>query len=144
MEDETEENDEEEIMETDGEVDEPESVVEDENFLNELHMRLNHRAPSDIKKMIRDGVLSLEWTSQMEEELKDFHCEACAAVRLKNQARKERRNILVPLDRCRLSGWILYHARRMRRKLMSFKSLCRDFLSVRWRRRQITSLHCSW
>ena len=91
MEDETEENDEEEIMETDGEVDEPESVVEDENLLNELHMRLNHRAPSDIKKMIRDGVLSLEWTSQMEEELKDFHCEACAAVRLKNQARKERR-----------------------------------------------------
>ena len=44
-------------METDGEEDEPEFVVADENLMNELHMRLNHRAPSDIKKMIRDGVV---------------------------------------------------------------------------------------
>ena len=79
-------SDNESILETDEE-------CEDENLgkLSELHMRCNHRAPEDLKRMSKEGLLDVEWNSQLENEMKDFHCEACAAVRLKNQKRRKRR-----------------------------------------------------
>ena len=76
----------EEILHTDEECED-----DDLGKLNELHMRCNHRAPEDIKRMIKEGQLDFPWTNDMEEELKNFHCEACAAVRLKNQKRGKRR-----------------------------------------------------
>ena len=80
------EEEEEEILHTDEEGEDDGS-----GKLNELHMRCNHRAPEDIKRMIKEGQLDFPWTDDMEEELKNFHCEACAAVRLKNQKRGKRR-----------------------------------------------------
>ena len=65
--------------------------ADDEDTLLELHMRCNHRSPHDIKKMAKDGVLDLQWNENLENELKDFHCESCSAVRLKNQTKGQRR-----------------------------------------------------
>ena len=63
----------------------------DEDTLQEIHMRCNHRDVNEIKRMAKDGVLDLQWNENLENELKDFHCESCSAVRLKNQTKRQRR-----------------------------------------------------
>ena len=41
--------------------------------------------------MAKDGILNLHWNERLENELKNFCCESCSAVRLKNQTRRQRR-----------------------------------------------------